>query len=181
MQCLETPLRGCFEIIPSLHQDTRGYFFEAFNQATFKAATGISFSVVQENQSKSTQGTIRALHFQKGIYAQAKWVRVLTGVIIDAVVDLRPNSPTFGKHYRVQLSAQNLKQLYIPKGFAHGFSVVSESATVSYACDAPYQPESEGGVYYADPSLSIDWGLGTEPPLLSEKDQRLPLLKDLIL
>lgn len=180
MAYIETPLKGCFEITPTLFKDARGSFFEAFNKVHFLAATGISFEVAQENQSTSVKGTIRALHYQKGDYAQAKLVRVLEGDIIDVVVDLRPGSPTYGMHHRIQLSALNLKQLYIPKGFAHGFSVLSKIATVVYACDAPYQKDHEGGVYYADPSLNIDWGLGDSTPLLSEKDQALPLLKDIL-
>ena len=178
MAYIETPLKGCFEITPNLFKDARGSFFEAFNKAHFYAATGLSFEVAQENQSTSVKGTIRALHYQKGAYAQAKLVRVLAGEIIDVVVDLRPGSPTYGMHHRTKLSALNLKQLYIPKGFAHGFSVLTNTATVVYACDAPYQKDQEGGIYFADPSLNIDWGLGERRPLLSEKDQALPLLKD---
>lgn len=175
----ETPLKGCFEITPNLHKDPRGSFFESFNKSQFLKATGISFEIVQENQSNSIEGTIRGLHYQKGIYAQTKLVRVLQGEIIDVAVDLREGSPTFGMHHSVKLSDFNLKQLYVPKGFAHGFSVLSDTATVVYACDAPYQKDQEAGIYYADPSLNIDWGLGVHTPLLSEKDKELPLLKTL--
>lgn len=179
MKCTETPILGCFEITPNLYKDARGYFFEAFNKKTFKAATGIDFEVIQENQSSSLKGTIRALHFQKGAAAQAKLVRVLSGKILDVIVDLRPGSASYGQHHSLVLSAENNKQLYIPKGFAHGFSVLSQNATVVYACDAPYDSAAEGGLYYADPSLAIDWKLGALAPILSEKDKVLPLLKDL--
>lgn len=178
MQCIEIPLSGCYEITPSLYKDARGYFFEAFNKKAFKATTGLDFEVVQENQSKSLKGTIRALHFQKGAAAQAKLVRVLAGEILDVVVDIRPASATYGHYHSLLISADNLKQLFIPKGFAHGFSVLSESATIVYACDAPYNKEAEGGIYYADPTLNINWQLGQERPLLSEKDMLLPFLRD---
>lgn len=181
MKCIQTPLEDCYEIIPKLHTDTRGYFFEAFNKTAFLAATGIDFQVVQENQSKSVKGTIRALHYQRGTAAQAKLVRVLAGEILDVVVDIRPASATFGQAHSLVLSSGNLKQLYIPKGFAHGFSVLSESATIVYACDAPYNQAAEGGIYYADPALDIDWKVGSHMPVLSDKDVALPLLKDALL
>ena len=181
MKCIETPLADCYEVIPKLHTDARGYFFEAFNKTAFLAVTGIDFQVVQENQSKSVKGTIRALHYQRGAAAQAKLVRVLAGEILDVVVDIRPASDTFGQAHSLVLSSGNLKQLYIPKGFAHGFSVLSESATIVYACDAPYNQAAEGGIYYADPALDIDWKVGPHMPVLSDKDVALPLLKDALL
>jgi len=181
MNCTQTPLAGCYEITPRLHTDARGYFFEAFNKKAFLNATGIDFQMLQENQSKSVKGTIRALHYQRGAAAQAKLARVLAGEILDVVVDLRPGSATYGQAHSLVLSSGNLKQLYIPKGFAHGFSVLSESATIVYACDAPYNAQAEGGVYYADPALAIDWKIKGQAPVLSDKDLGLPLLKDALL
>lgn len=160
---------------PKVIEDSRGYFFEAYNQQAFDQE-GVNIRFVQDNQSKSSYGVIRGLHYQLPPYAQTKLVRVIEGRILDVAVDIRAGSPTFGRYFLVELSAENKKQLFIPAGFAHGFSVVSQTATVLYKCDGFYHKESEGGIRYDDPSLGIDWQIEKGKETVSEKDLALPLL-----
>lgn len=178
MKVIETRLKGCFIIEPTIFKDSRGYFFESFNQKTFEEALGRPLNFVQDNQSFSTEGTIRALHYQKGQHAQAKLVRVLQGTVLDVAVDLRKDSPTFGRYEAVELSAENKRQLYIPKGFAHGFITLSETSEFFYKCDNYYNKEAEGGIIYNDPQINIDWGFSGKEVQLSERDAQLPQLKD---
>ncbi len=169
-------LQGCYIIKPKVINDERGYFMESYNQRTFQEETGISQAFVQDNQSFSTKGVLRGLHYQTGIHAQAKLVRVIQGEVLDVAVDIRPESPTFGQYESVLLSAENQKQFYIPRGFAHGFVVLSETATFLYKCDNFYNKESEGGIIYNDASIRIDWQLSLDELLVSEKDAALPEL-----
>jgi dTDP-4-dehydrorhamnose 3,5-epimerase len=173
MKVTETNLKGCFLIEPAVFKDSRGYFFETFNQSKFEALTGQSGHFVQDNQSSSTYGVIRGLHFQKGDSAQAKLVRAIEGSVLDVAVDIREGSPTYGQWFSVELSAENNLQLYIPRGFAHGFSVLTETAVFAYKCDNNYDKASEGGIAYNDPKLGIDWGIPEESRSLSEKDLAL--------
>lgn len=159
---------------PRVFEDSRGYFFEAYNAHTFRQQ-GVDIDFVQDNQSKSSYGVIRGLHYQLTPYAQTKLVRVLEGTILDVAVDIRRGSPTFGQSLAVELSAENKKQLLIPAGFAHGFSVLSATAIVLYKCDQFYNKESEGGIRYDDPSLGIDWKIEKGKELISDKDLALPL------
>lgn len=174
MKFIETNLRGCYIIEPAIFEDTRGCFFESFNKKKFKEGTGIEVEFVQDNESYSTKGVLRGLHFQKGEYAQAKLVRVTEGVVLDVAVDIRPGSSTFGKHIAVELSAENKRQLFVPKGFAHGFVVLSESARFLYKCDNFYHKEAESGIIYNDKTLGIDWILESEQLIVSDKDLILP-------
>lgn len=174
MRAEETKLKGCFIIRPQIIEDPRGYFYESFNQQKFEALTGASGHFVQDNQSFSRYGTIRGLHFQAGSYAQAKLVRVIEGEVLDVAVDLRPGSPTYMSWVAVNLNTENNCQLYIPRGFAHGFSVLSETAIFAYKCDNYYDKSSEGGLRYDDPVLNINWGIPEEHIRLSEKDLALP-------
>lgn len=169
-----TTFPGLIIVEPALLEDSRGYFFEAYNEKVFND-NHLHENFVQDNQSRSTYGVVRGLHYQRPPHAQSKLVRVISGTIIDTVLDLRTGSPTFGETFSVELSAENKKQLFIPKGFAHGFSVLSEVAEVLYKCDAYYDRDSEAGIYYNDPQLKIDWHLPAEKILVSEKDKRLPL------
>jgi dTDP-4-dehydrorhamnose 3,5-epimerase len=177
MKVTETKLKGCYIIEPTVFKDSRGYFFETFNQPKFEELTGQSGHFVQDNQSSSTYGVIRGLHFQKGEFAQAKLVRVIEGAVLDVAVDIREGSETFGQWTSVELTADNNLQLYIPRGFAHGFSVISETAVFAYKCDNTYNKASEGGIMYNDPNLGIDWGIPEESRSLSEKDLALPQLE----
>jgi dTDP-4-dehydrorhamnose 3,5-epimerase len=177
MTVTETELKGCFILEPTLFKDERGYFFESFNAKNFNEAIGEEVAFVQDNQSYSSKGVVRAIHYQRNEFAQAKLVRVLSGRVLDVAVDLRKNSTTYGKHYSIELSAENKKQLFIPKGFGHGFSVLSESAEFFYKCDYFYNKASEGGIIYNDPSLNIDWKLPLEEIKVSEKDLELPTLQ----
>lgn len=174
----ETSIKDLYVITPRVFKDNRGYFFESFNSKHFDER-GINSNFVQDNQSFSEKGTIRGIHFQKGEHAQAKLVRVLEGEVLDVAVDLRKESPTYGQHYSVILSAQNKKQLYVPRGFGHGFSVLSDTAIFSYKCDNFYNKESEGGIIFNDPDLSIDWKVPASEALISEKDKILPRLSEL--
>jgi dTDP-4-dehydrorhamnose 3,5-epimerase len=178
MKAIETELNGCFILEPEIYQDSRGYFFEPFNHKRFCKAIGKKVDFVQDNQSFSKKGVIRALHYQVGEHAQAKLVRVLQGRVLDVAVDLREGSGTFGQHVAVELSSENRKQLFIPKGFAHGFAVLSDSAEFFYKCDNYYNAGSEGGIIYNDQDLEIDWKLSETDIILSEKDATLPILKD---
>ena len=177
MKVTKTKLKDCFVIEPSIVEDSRGYFFESFNQAKFEKLTGISTTFVQDNQSKSTYGVLRGLHFQCGEFAQAKLVRVLSGEVLDVAVDIRENSPTYGEHFALVLSAENNKQLFIPRGFAHGFVVLSDTAEFFYKCDNFYNKASEGGIIYNDPTLGIDWLVPEVDVVVSEKDERLPFFE----
>lgn len=158
---------------PKVFEDSRGYFFESYNENTF-AAEGVYIKFVQDNQAKSSYGVIRGLHYQLDPYAQTKLIRVLSGSILDVVVDIRVGSPAYGKFYAVELSAENKKQLLVPQGFAHGYSVISETAEVLYKCDAFYHKESEGGLFYNDPQLNIDWKIPADKAIISEKDKVQP-------
>jgi dTDP-4-dehydrorhamnose 3,5-epimerase len=164
-------------IQPRIFRDARGYFVETYNAERYKAA-GILADFVQDNESCSMRGVIRGLHWQKPPYTQAKLVRVIRGAVLDVAVDIRKDSPTFGKHVAVTLSAENGLQLYVPRGFAHGFAVLSESAVFQYKCDNFYHPEADGGISILDESLGIDWGLKMEEALLSEKDTKHPKLAE---
>ncbi len=168
-----TPIQDLVIINPTVFEDARGYFFEAYNQNAF-AAQGIHINFVQDNQSFSKRGTLRGLHYQNPPFAQTKLVRVLQGEIIDVAVDIRKQSPTYGQHFAIKLSAENKKQLLIPHGFAHGFSVISETAVVLYKCDQFYNKGSEGGIRFDDPSLNIDWGMDLKDAIVSDKDLVLP-------
>ena len=170
----ETKLKGCFTIEPKIIRDERGYFMESFNERTFEKGIGQNVHFVQDNQSFSSKGVLRGLHYQCGEHAQAKLVRVLKGEVLDIAVDIRPNSETYGQHVSVLLSAEKQNQFFVPRGFAHGFLVVSETATFFYKCDNFYNKESEGGIIYNDPELTIDWQFEIENLIISEKDQILP-------
>jgi dTDP-4-dehydrorhamnose 3,5-epimerase len=176
MKVEETPLKDCFIIYNTLFKDERGYFFESFNQQRFYKETGINPSFVQDNQSRSTRGVLRGLHFQRGEHAQAKLVRVLRGSVLDVAVDLRPDSETYGRHFSIVLTEASNTQLFVPKGFAHGFLVLTDVAEFFYKCDHFYNKESEGGIIYNDPELNIDWKMDPEELLISPKDLVLPTL-----
>jgi dTDP-4-dehydrorhamnose 3,5-epimerase len=175
----KTPLHGLWIFEPRVFEDERGYFFESFNQRTFAEHIGQDIHFVQDNQSKSSYGVIRGLHFQRGDYAQAKLVRVLSGRVLDVALDIRPESPTFGQHFALELSAENRLQLFIPRGFAHGFAVLSQTAEFFYKCDNFYAPQHEGGISYNDPQLNIDWQISVDEQILSPKDKSLPLFASL--
>jgi dTDP-4-dehydrorhamnose 3,5-epimerase len=177
MPFIKTELEGLLIFEPKVFEDSRGYFFEAYNNSVFKDA-GINMNFVQDNQSQSSYGVIRGLHYQNNPHAQTKLVRVLAGSILDIAVDIRKSSATYGRVFAIELSAENKKQLFIPPGFAHGFSVLSEKAVVLYKCDALYNKESEGGIIYNDPSLNIDWQIPADKAIISDKDKLLPVLKD---
>ena len=178
MRIEQTPLQDCFIVHEKVHGDARGYFIETFNQRDFNAATGLNVVFVQDNQSKSSKGVIRGLHMQRGDTAQAKLVRVLEGSVLDIAVDLRKGSPSFGKHYAIELTAENHKQFYIPAGFAHGFVVLSETATFFYKVDKFYEPGNEVGIIYNDKDLNIDWMLPNSELIFSEKDKTLGSFKE---
>ncbi|MGK0326138.1 MAG: dTDP-4-dehydrorhamnose 3,5-epimerase [Polaribacter sp.] len=173
MKVKETQLEGCFVIEPKIFDDNRGSFFESFNKTVFEKLIGLKIDFVQDNQSISQRGILRGLHFQKGKFAQAKLVRIIQGEVLDVVVDARKDSKTFGQSFSCILSGENNKQLFIPKGFLHGFSVLEDNTIVSYKCDNYYNKESEGGVIFNDPELNIDWMLGEDEIVLSEKDGKL--------
>lgn len=164
-------------IEPQVHGDSRGYFFESFRHDTFVAAIGQDIHFTQDNESKSSRGVLRGLHYQLPPFAQSKLVRVIAGSVLDVAVDIRRGSPTFGQHVTLELSAENKRQLFIPRGFAHGFVVLSESATFTYKVDNPYAPEQDRGLAWDDPTLAIDWGMAHENIQLSAKDRALPQLQ----
>ncbi len=174
----KTELEGVYILEPRVFTDSRGYFFESYNEQEFKN-NGLNYTFVQDNQSFSKYGTIRGLHFQKGTHAQAKLVRIISGEVLDVAVDIRRNSPTYGKHVAVKLSGENQKQLLIPRGFAHGFSVLSDTAVFTYKCDNFYCKEAEGGLCVNDPALGIDWQIDMSKANVLERDLNHPLLKDL--
>ena len=173
MRIEHTPLKDCFIIHEKVHGDARGYFIETYNSKDFKAATGLEIEFVQDNQSRSIRGVLRGLHMQKGDAAQAKLVRVLEGAVLDIAVDLRKDSPSFGHHYAIELTADNHKQFFVPAGFAHGFVVLSEHATFFYKVDKFYQPGNEVGIMFNDKDLNIDWKLPINEIQLSDKDKTL--------
>ena len=177
MQVEETPLKDCFLIKPQIFKDDRGLFLETYQRRRLAEISGIDAEFVQDNQSVSHYGVIRGLHYQKGEYAQTKIVRVIYGKVLDVVVDLRPDSPTFKQSYSVILDDENLYQLYVPKGFAHGFSTLSEKSVFAYKCDNYYRPGTAAGIIYNDPELNIDWKIPENVRILSEKDHKLPTLK----
>lgn len=174
MKVEKTPLQDCYIIHNTVFNDDRGYFFESFNQQKFQSQTGLNVSFVQDNQSKSTYGVLRGIHFQKGEHAQAKLVRVLEGSVLDVAVDLRPNSPTFKQYFAIELTETNNLQLFVPRGFGHGFVVTSPTATFFYKCDNFYNKESEGGIIYNDNTIKINWQINENDVILSDKDKVLP-------
>ena len=178
MNVIQTQLKDCFIIEPRVFKDERGYFFESFNEKTFSEKTGLNVHFVQDNQSFSSKGVLRGLHYQIGEFAQAKLVQVLQGEVLDVAVDIRPNSETYGKYVSVLLTAENKKQMFVPRGFAHGFLVLSPTALFSYKCDNFYNKESEGGVAFDDPMIGIDWNFPKEQLIISEKDQNNPILQN---
>ena len=178
MTVTETRLKGCFLLEPAVFTDERGYFMESFSAARFNEAIGREVHFVQDNQSRSSKGVVRALHYQVGEFAQAKLVRVLRGTVLDVAVDLRKDSATYGEHIAIELSAENKKQLFIPRGFAHGFVTLSETSEFFYKCDNYYDKASEGGIIFNDPTLNIDWRLPEAELLVSEKDKVLPTLEN---
>jgi len=175
----ETYLEGCYVLTPKILTDQRGYFFESFNKKVFQDLTMMNLEFVQDNQSKSSKGVLRGLHFQQGKYAQAKLVRVIKGSVLDVAVDIRPESKTFGEHFSIVLSDSNCRQLYVPRGFAHGFLVIEDDTIFSYKCDNYYNKDSEGGIIFNDKDLNIDWNITGIDLILSEKDMALPTFKQL--
>ncbi|SHK42362.1 dTDP-4-dehydrorhamnose 3,5-epimerase [Epilithonimonas mollis] len=178
MKIKETPLKDCYIVEPTIFEDERGYFFEKFNEKRFEELTGMNGHFVQDNISKSSYGVLRGLHLQKGEHAQAKLVSCLEGKVLDVAVDLRKDSPTFGQWFSIELTEQNKLQLYVPRGFGHGFSVLSETAVFSYKCDNFYNKESEGSVLWNDTDLAIDWKLPPHDIILSDKDKTSPAFKE---
>lgn len=178
MNIIQTPIEGLLVIEPQVFHDARGYFVETYNSERYHAS-GISTDFVQDNQSSSSYGVVRGLHFQRPPYTQAKLVCCTVGSVLDVAVDLRKDSATYGQWYAVELNEENHRQFFIPRGFAHGFSVLSRHAIFTYKCDNLYHPESDGGILLSDPDLNIDWRIPEHERILSEKDTRHPLLKDL--
>lgn len=179
MNVEETSLKDCLIIQPQIFEDERGYFFESFNKQEFKKHTGITTNFVQDNQSRSLKGVLRGLHFQTGEFAQAKLVSVIKGKVLDVCVDIRKESTTFGKHVSIILDDKDHKQLYIPRGFAHGFVVLEDDTIFFYKCDNFYNKEAEAGIIYNDKDLNIDWKLDDTKCIISEKDLELPIFKAL--
>lgn len=177
MEYKETEIKGVFIIEPKVFKDTRGYFMEAWKQAEFDEHVGRTV-FIQDNESKSSYGVLRGLHYQKGDASQAKLVRVIKGKVLDVAVDIRRSSPTFGRHVMVELSEDNKRQFFIPRGFAHGFLVLSDEAIFTYKVDNPYAPQSDAGIRWNDPALGIEWPIDPAVVLTSEKDLKQPLLKD---
>ncbi|MBO4588918.1 MAG: dTDP-4-dehydrorhamnose 3,5-epimerase [Bacteroidales bacterium] len=176
----KTDIEGVVIIEPQVFGDSRGYFFESYHDQRYADALHLTDPFIQDNESRSRYGVVRGLHFQKPPYAQAKLIRVVCGEVLDVAVDIRRSSPTFGRHIAVRLSADNHRQLYLPRGMAHGFSVLSSDVIFQYKCDNYYHPESEGSIAWNDPSLAIDWSLPTDDVILSDKDMRSPLLADIV-
>lgn len=177
MNIIKTPIEGLLVIEPQVFKDARGYFVETYNEARYRAA-GIDAVFVQDNQSCSSYGVVRGLHFQRPPFTQAKLVSCTVGRVLDVAVDLRKDSPTFGQWFSVELSAENHRQFFIPKGFAHGFSVLSDTAVFSYKCDNLYHPEVDGGILLSDPDLAIDWQIPEEMRIISEKDTKHPKMAE---
>jgi len=178
MKVKETDIEGLLVLEPRIFKDPRGYFYESYHQEQLEQH-GLMYKFIQDNQSRSVYGVIRGLHFQKDPFAQAKLVRVTEGTILDVALDIRPGSPSYGKWFAVELSAENFLQLMIPEGFAHGFSVLSDQATLQYKCTQYYHPESDAGIRFNDPDLQIDWKVDPEKAIVSDKDRILPYLKQL--
>jgi len=179
MKAIETKLKGCFVVEPTVFNDDRGYFFESYNKEKFEKLIGSTVGFVQDNESFSEKGVLRGLHFQKGKHAQAKLVRVTHGEVLDVVVDIRPESGTFLQVETIRLSSENKKQLFVPRGFAHGFIVLSDTVVFNYKCDNFYDKASESGIIYNDETLNINWVLDSNEFLVSEKDLVLPTVKEL--
>ncbi len=174
MQISTTFIKDLLVIEPTVYEDNRGYFFESFNKKRFEQLTGMNIDFIQDNESKSKYGTLRGLHYQIPPYSQAKLVRVIKGKVLDIAVDIRENSETYGKYFSLELSEDNKKQLFIPRGFAHGFVVLSDEAIFTYKCDNYYNKEAEGGIIFDDKQLDIDWQLDAEEIILSDKDKLHP-------
>lgn len=179
MNVIKTDIEGVFIVEPQVFGDERGYFFESFNAERFLAQTGIEVTFVQDNESRSKRGVLRGLHFQREPYAQAKLVRVVQGRVLDVAVDIRPESPTLGRYVAVELSGENHRQLFIPKGFAHGYVVLEDDTVFQYKCDEFYHPASEGGIAWNDSQIGIEWPLTESEIILSDKDRKHPTLKEL--
>lgn len=177
MEVIKTDIEGVVIIEPRIFEDARGYFFESFSQREFEEKVG-KIVFVQDNESKSSYGVMRGLHFQRPPFTQSKLVRCVKGAVLDVAVDLRKGSPTYGKHVAVELTEDNHRQFFIPQGFAHGFAVLSDEAVFQYKCDNFYAPQADGGISILDESLGIDWEIPTEKAILSDKDTKHPLLKD---
>ena len=180
MNFIESTIKGVYVIEPKVFNDARGYFFEAWKQAEFESHIG-QVNFIQDNESKSSYGVLRGLHYQKAEFAQAKLVRVIKGRVLDVAVDIRKSSPTFGQHVMVELSEDNKRQFFIPRGFAHGFLVLSDEAIFTYKVDNVYAPQAQAGVCWNDPELAIEWPIDPNDVLTSEKDLQQPLLKDAVL
>ncbi|MDE6329267.1 MAG: dTDP-4-dehydrorhamnose 3,5-epimerase [Muribaculaceae bacterium] len=178
MEVIKTPIEGVVIIRPKVFDDARGYFYESYNKREFDEKLGREVNFVQDNQSKSSRGVMRGLHFQRPPYTQAKLVRCVSGRVIDVAVDIRKGSPTYGQHVAVELSEDNKLQFFVPRGFAHGFAVLSEEAVFQYKCDNYYAPQADGGISIDDASLEIDWKIDPADALLSDKDKQHPMLKD---
>ena len=179
MKVQHTDIEGVYIIEPVLHGDERGYFMESFSERDFEAQTSLNVRFVQDNESRSRKGVLRGLHFQREPYAQAKLVRVVQGRVLDVAVDIRPESPTFGKYVATELSGTNHRQMFIPKGFAHGYVVLEDDTVFQYKCDEYYHPECEGGIAWNDPQIAVAWGVAESEVILSEKDKHRPLLNEL--
>ena len=179
MDIIKTAIEGAYIIEPKVFKDSRGYFFESFSQREFDEKVG-RITFVQDNESMSSYGVMRGLHFQRPPFTQSKIVRCVKGAVLDVAVDIRKGSPTYGQHVAVELSEENHRQFFIPKGFAHGFAVLSETAVFQYKCDEFYHPEADGGISILDELLNIDWRIPTDKAILSDKDTKHPLLKDFI-
>lgn len=177
MNVIKTDIEGVVIIEPRVFTDSRGYFFESFNKKAFEEAVG-NIGFVQDNESCSSRGVMRGLHFQRPPHAQAKLVRCVRGAVLDVAVDIRKGSPTYGKHVAVELTEENHRQFFIPRGFAHGFAVLSDTAIFQYKCDNYYCPEADGGISIVDTSLGIDWHIDLQDAILSDKDKKHPLFKD---
>lgn len=177
MEVIKTAIDGVYILEPRIFRDDRGYFFESFSQREFEEKIG-KINFVQDNESKSSYGVMRGLHFQRPPYAQSKLVRCVKGAVLDVAVDIRKGSPTYGQHVAVELTADNHRQFFIPRGFAHGFAVLSDEAIFQYKCDNFYAPQADGGISILDASLNIDWQIPTEKAILSEKDTKHSLLQD---
>lgn len=180
MKVQTTPLKDCYIIEDTVFEDSRGYFFESFNQQKFYQQTGLNVFFVQDNQSKSSKGVLRGMHYQAGEFTQAKLVRVLQGSVVDAVVDMRENSPSYGKSFSIELTATNHQQLFVPRGFAHGFVVKEDETVFFYKCDNYYNKQSEAGLIYNDETVKINWQFNIDDVLLSDKDKLLPSFKDAV-
>lgn len=179
MKIRETDIRGLMVIEPRVFGDARGYFMESFSERKFRELTGLDVDFVQDNESRSSYGVVRGLHMQLPPHAQAKLVRVVSGKALDVAVDLREGSPTYGRHFAIELTGENHLQVYIPKGFAHGFAALSDDVVFQYKCDEYYAPDSEAAIIWNDPDLNIDWRLPAEDVIVSDKDKNHPKLKDL--